>query len=369
MRESVFISDFVNIKPPVVIQQEEALIWLIDRHMAHASAEERRTLEKFFRHYGVKKEKIAQRYFAHGEMQKKFDEELTIYRKDNALDIEFKSKFFSHYAIDVFNKIYHRRPSLPDHLIHVTCTGYVSPSAPQVVVSQLEGATRVTHAYHMGCYAAMPAIRAACGLITSGESKKIDVVHTEACSLHMDPSSHTPEQMVIQTLFADGNIKYSLGSMKPRKASFEMVAQKELILPNTEQDMRWELKRWGFAMTLARSVPEKIALALPNFLQALADAIKIPREQLQRQALFAIHPGGPKIIESVASLFDLNLEQIRFCKKVLFERGNMSSATLPHVWEEIINSDAEDGKIIVSLAFGPGLSIFGAIFKFLRGDE
>jgi predicted naringenin-chalcone synthase len=47
---------------------------------------------------------------------------------------------------------------------------------------------------------------------------------------------------------------------------------------------------------------------------------------------------------------------------VLKKYGNMSSATLPHVWKEL-ESVCKPNDVIVSLAFGPGLSLCGAIFK------
>ena len=42
----------------------------------------------------------------------------------------------------------------------------------------------------------------------------------------------------------------------------------------------------------------------------------------------------------------------------------MSSATLPHVWKEILDSDYEGP--VISLAFGPGLTIFGGLFEASR---
>ena len=42
----------------------------------------------------------------------------------------------------------------------------------------------------------------------------------------------------------------------------------------------------------------------------------------------------------------------------------MSSATLPHVWMRLLEDDAvASGTLVVSLAFGPGLTICGGIFR------
>ena len=41
----------------------------------------------------------------------------------------------------------------------------------------------------------------------------------------------------------------------------------------------------------------------------------------------------------------------------------MSSATLPHVWKALDDERLATGTKVVSLAFGPGLTIFGAVFE------
>jgi predicted naringenin-chalcone synthase len=63
-------------------------------------------------------------------------------------------------------------------------------------------------------------------------------------------------------------------------------------------------------------------------------------------------------------LLHLDDTQITHSRAVLFERGNMSSATLPHVWERISQDDQiKPGTLIVSLAFGPGLTMAGTLFE------
>lgn len=366
MSDDVYISNFVNVKPPAELGQEQSILWLMNRHLEQSQPQQQGMIKKRFHYYSIKKDKISKRSFAVQELLKVNSADLSIYSHANSDDISYKTDFFAKYSWEIVNKLYPNKDSLPEHMLHITCTGYVSPSAPQILVGKFAAKTKVTHAYHMGCYASLPAIRSAAGLLRSNDSKTVDLIHTEACSLHMDARTHTPEQVVIQTLFADGNIKYSLCKTKPNRPSFELLCQKELIIPNTHEDMRWEVKRWGFAMTLSRCVPEKIKAALNDFMEELAGEARLCKEELFRRATFAVHPGGPKIINAVAQQFDLREEQIKFSEKVLFERGNMSSATLPHVWEEITKSDHSDGHIVVSLAFGPGLSIFGSVFRFRR---
>ena len=56
--------------------------------------------------------------------------------------------------------------------------------------------------------------------------------------------------------------------------------------------------------------------------------------------------------------------------RVLCNYGNMSSATLPHIWESMLEDDRiQDGTPIVGLAFGPGLSICGTILEKRCGGQ
>ena len=53
----------------------------------------------------------------------------------------------------------------PSDVVHVSCTGYVSPSAVQRLIERKHWnvRTQATQVYHMGCYAALPALRVAAG--------------------------------------------------------------------------------------------------------------------------------------------------------------------------------------------------------------
>jgi len=50
---------------------------------------------------------------------------------------------------------------------------------------------------------------------------------------------------------------------------------------------------------------------------------------------FAIHPGGPQIIEAICQRLGLNYQSIPSVWKVLRNYGNMSSATLVFVLNEM----------------------------------
>lgn len=287
-----------------------------------------------------------------------------------------RSKAFGAIAGRALGRLYLEIDSAPQHLIHVTCTGYEAPSAAQLLVTAKNWGqhTTVTHAYHMGCYAALPAVRMATGFASERAAKamvgagdaRVDVVHTELCSLHFHPLRHEPEQLVIQSLFADGCIAYSVweqAQFHGRGDALAVMAQAEWLVPDSAASMAWFCSDSGMEMSLARDVPEKIAGALAPFVESLLVEAG-ERAEAVETALFAIHPGGPKIVDQIATMLGLSDEQVAFSRAVLRERGNMSSATLPHVWQAIARSAAvTDGRLVVSLAFGPGLTLSGAVLR------
>jgi predicted naringenin-chalcone synthase len=285
--------------------------------------------------------------------------------------IEVRGQFYAESVDRTVEALFAGDREAPTDLIHVSCTGYVSPSAIQRLIARKNWhqQTRATQLYHMGCYAAIPALRVAAGLLNShsGRRCRAEVVHTEICSLHFDPGNHVPDQWVIQSLFADGHIRYSIAPRESRtveEPGFEILSISEEIVPDSLESMTWVMSNWGFRMTLSRDVPAQVAAALRPFFTRLFCDAGLRYEDEAGDAVFAIHPGGPRILDSVEELLGLERSQSAASRAVLLERGNMSSATLPHIWM-MIAADAgiRPGTIAASVAFGPGLTVAGALFR------
>ena len=396
------ISDFEIQEPTLKIPQEQMLRWIATAHTRSEnliqgseidSTEQKQLMERLLKRYGVSPARISQRGVEALDIQNTDWSQNEIYpliensdaqtseaiSRASGSDIGVRTNFFLKRSTEVLKKFYPENATAPRHIVHVSCTGYASPSAPQRLVdtNKWNGETAVTHAYHMGCYAAMPAVRMGEGFIAALSAKSaalqskknaeqfVDIVHSEMCSLHMNPSNHTPEQLVVQSLFADGFIKYSMRSPGQFKNGFSVLNIEEQIIPDTAEHMTWHPASWGMSMTLSREVPEKIAAQIRPFLERLLNPTGLNLIDVLKNATFAVHPGGPKIIDSVQALLELREDQVAHSKKVLYERGNMSSATLPHVWAEIMNASPHSGQVVISLAFGPGLTIFGSAFKII----
>jgi predicted naringenin-chalcone synthase len=377
-QSTIVLHDFQSPRPEDHAEQGALLEWIAAAHARAelararpASEAEReattRRLRKLVLRFGCSTDRISTRNSALHDFTHTDWDRMRIFQLDRfpaGKPCGERSRFYGEVAGAAFERFYADETDPPGVIIHVTCTGYVSPSGAQQLVARRDWghATEVIHAYHMGCYASLPATRMAAGLLERGKAR-VDLVHTELCTLHMDPSQHQPEQLVVQTLFADGMIRYR-ASRDAGRGGLELVATREEIVPDTGDAMTWMVSDSGMQMTLSRKVPDHIRAHLGPFLDRLGAERGLGAASLAREALFAIHPGGPRIIDELALHLGLGPEQVRASNETLRDYGNMSSATLPHVWKAMLEDPAvADGRLIVALAFGPGLTIAGAILR------
>ena len=366
-----YLSQFHSIRPRYELSQTEALACLVRLRLKLnplPEAWDQETIEKRIHRFGLASSQIARRG-TEIESYLPVNPQGSLFGEGKIPDLTARMNFFKTRAEEVMEQFYVDVHSKPDHLVHVTCTGYVSPSAAQISAAKWnldEKPTTVTHAYHMGCYASLPAIRIARGLQAVSENTKshqVDIVHQEMCSLHFDPTSLEAEQIVVQSLFADGHIRYRL-SGELSEDGFEILSLKERMIPETQEMMSWVPSSTHFTMHLGRDVPVKIKNELKPFIVSLLAENHIPETS---EIIYAIHPGGPKIIDAVEKEMSLDPIQTSESHAILKNHGNMSSATLPHIWNEILkNKDRKSGTVVLSLAFGPGLTISGSVFRLCR---
>jgi prepilin-type processing-associated H-X9-DG protein len=261
-----------------------------------------------------------------------------------------------------------RDDSDPPHgVFQVSCTGYDSPHALQRTICDKgwSQATKFWHIGHMGCYAALPAVSLASSVICdearfAGAPRRGSLLFVELCSLHCRPDVLRLDQVVINYLFADGSVRVDVSS-KPDDSAFAILRTEEAILAGTTEDMTWSPSESAFDMTLARSVPARIGREVGAFVDRVLHEAGVERSMVTH---FAIHPGGPRIVEMVAARLGLSEHAVRHSLQVLRQRGNMSSATLPHIWR-LMQEDPEvrAGDLILSLAFGPGLTVTANLLR------
>lgn len=261
-----------------------------------------------------------------------------------------------------------RKDSLT-HLVVVSCTGMYAPGLDIDLVKALGLSASVerTCINFMGCYAAFNAFKLAAAACASHPHARILIVCTELCSIHFQ-KENKEDNMLANALFGDGSAA-ALVEPEPRKGINLKLEQFRCELATEgEHDMTWTVGDLGFEMRLSSYVPEIIRTGIRNLTRSLLSKINLSFSEI---SFYAIHPGGKKILEAIEAELGVTKNQNRFAYDILRNFGNMSSATVLFVmaaqWKELTSAD--QGKRMLSIAFGPGLTLESMLIQIIVPDE
>jgi predicted naringenin-chalcone synthase len=240
------------------------------------------------------------------------------------------------------------------HVIVTSCTGLYAPGLDFEVVNHLglNPSVERTMIGFMGCYAAINALKSAHHIVRSEPAARVLVLNLELCSLHFQETSEL-EQVLSFLVFADG-CAASLISAEPKGLAIDSFLA--LTIPGTSHLITWRIGEVGFDMFLSGQVPGEIGSALRQLGTQItrgADPLAID--------LWAVHPGGRSILDSVDKGLALPAGALGFSRSVLARYGNMSSATVMFVLADIMRQ-AQSGQQGCAMSFGPGLTAETMLF-------
>jgi predicted naringenin-chalcone synthase len=243
------------------------------------------------------------------------------------------------------------------HLIVVSCTGFFAPGLDMAIARRLGLASTVPRTLigFMGCAAAFNGLRAAHQIVRGQPEARVLVVAVELCSLHVQPGTDR-ENLISASLFADGASACLVGVPDElRSGIFVLHGLHTAVKPGTRSEMVWQIGDHGFRLRLSPEIPEHLAEAAPDALRTLLDGDRRPD-------FWAIHPGGPAIVDRLGEIFDLTAEDLAASRSVLRDYGNLSSATILFVLDELgrqFDAAGTSARPVtgVAMAFGPGLVI------------
>jgi len=289
------------------------------------------------------------------------------------VDIKSRHASYAKVVAQTLERMFDGLAEAPDDLVHVTSSGFVAPNPVERMVSQQGWSdTAVSNCYNKGCYGAMPAIKMAHGMLALSQlgfvapKQRVDVVHTEMYSLHSNLLEARAENIIAMTLFADGLIKYSVYPEDEARRrgirGFKILTMDEKVLPDSTEVMTGIPGPYQIQVGLSPLVPVVIKRHVKAFTAKLLARAGLDYEQDKPWLNFAIHPGGPKIVEHVQSELELSDEQVAISKHVFYENGNMSSATIPYILMDTLDH-VTVGSRVVCLGFGPGLTVAGLVLE------
>jgi len=245
------------------------------------------------------------------------------------------------------------------HLVVVSCSGFNSPGVDIGLIERL-GLPRTTvrtNIGFMGCHGAFNGLRLASAFTNADPQACVLVVCVELCSIHQQYSSEA-EQLVANSLFADGAAAVVCRAGPTSASQWAVVDQQSYVLPETGDLMGWRIGDHGFRMTLSAQAPDVIGLYLR---EQVARWLGGQRLSIDGIASWAIHPGGPRILQACGQALGLDESSLAPSREVLSRYGNMSSPTILFILREMHRQQRP--LPCAALAFGPGLSIEAALIQ------
>jgi predicted naringenin-chalcone synthase len=242
------------------------------------------------------------------------------------------------------------------HIITVTCTGLFAPGLDIEIVRELNLNPSIQRSSlnFMGCNAAILALNSANAICKSNTNAKVLIVCTELCTIHFQ-KNYSDDYILSTALFGDGCgviLVESQAPPLPYYQNLKILGFNSFLIHKGYNDMAWQLSETGFIMNLSSYVS---GIINENIKQLLGNA----SIDIQSIDLWAIHPGGKRILDDFATALNLKQDDLHDSYEILKNYGNMSSATVLFVLKQLIetNTLSKKNKNIFAAAFGPGLSI------------
>jgi alkylresorcinol/alkylpyrone synthase len=242
----------------------------------------------------------------------------------------------------------------------VSCTGYVTPGLDVRVAADLGMAPDVQRLAigHMGCYAAVPGLGAVADF-AAARGRPAVLLCLELTSLHVQPPTDDLGQVVSHALFGDAAV--ALVVAPGAGPGLQVVEVAAVTDSATADHMTWEVTDHGFRMGLSPQVPEVLGRHVGPTVGRLLERHGLTVADVDG---WAVHPGGPKILDTVEQSLALPGGALDASRAVLAAHGNCSSATLPLVLDALCAAGRpRPGRHAVALAFGPGLTLYAALLR------
>ena len=243
-----------------------------------------------------------------------------------------------------------------------SCTGYVTPGLDILLARDLGLAPSAQRLFvgHMGCYAALPGLGTAADYVAV-RGRPALLLCAELTSLHVQPPSTDPQQMVAHALFSDAA---AAAVIVPGGPGFAVTDVASVTDATTADQMTWDVTDLGFRMGLSNKVPDILAGHVVPLVTGLLDRHGLSVSDVDG---WAVHPGGPRILDVVQRELGLGPAELGPSRAQLAEHGNSSSPTVLLILETLARAGimtvtaGSRPATVLALAFGPGLTLYGAL--------
>lgn len=245
-------------------------------------------------------------------------------------------------------------PSELDALIFVSVTGIASPSIDARLVNLLGLSPNIKRMpiFGLGCVAGAAGIARAADYVRAFPDQIAALVSVELCSLTWQRGDVSVPNIISSGLFGDGAAAVLVAGADTKFDGPEIVATRSVFYPHTENVMGWDISERGFQIMLSADVPKVVREHLRQDVDGFLSDHGLTRADI---GSWIVHTGGPKVLEAVQDSLELPDGALDASWDCLRRVGNLSSASVLVVLEDVLRrGGGEPGTYSVLAAMGPG---------------
>jgi alkylresorcinol/alkylpyrone synthase len=239
-------------------------------------------------------------------------------------------------------------------LFFASVTGICSPSIDALLVNRMGLSANIKRVpiFGLGCVAGAAGIARAADYVRAYPSQAAALVSVELCSLTIQREDLSVANLISSGLFADGSAAVIVTGDQLSANGPEIVATRSVFYPQTEEMMGWKVSEKGFSIVLSPQVPTLIRENLGRDVDAFLGEHGYTRSDI---GSWVLHTGGPKVLEATGDALDLRNGELDASWDCLKRVGNLSSASVLVVLEDVMkNRRPEPGTLGLLAAMGPG---------------
>jgi len=265
------------------------------------------------------------------------------------------------------------KPDEIHHIIFASSTGLSTPSIDARLFNTMKFNLHVkrTPIWGLGCAGGAAGLSRAIEYTMAFPSHAVLLIAIELCGLTFQKDDYSKNNLVGTSLFSDGAAAavivgdghplHESHSRSMALSGINLLSSLSTIFDNSLEVMGWDVKDTGLKVIFSKNIPTIVHNSVRQNVQELANENKIGLSDIKH---FAVHPGGPKVMDAYEQALGLQNDALRFSKKVLREHGNMSSPTVLYVLKEFLKSrEYNPDEYGLISALGPGFSSELVLFK------